>query len=233
MALIQFGGGITSMRGSLAGNTFSRSKSGDYVRSRKKPVNPRSPLQNTRRAQMAYLARYWSHSLTPQERTDWRAYATGTSWTNKLAQAIEIGGNAAFLRLNTHIAVYGGTLRHAAPEAMGHAGGVTFTFAAESDTTKIQMDEPNGAFDKAVLGHYINFYQGIPTEIGRIATPKGFKYIGSVYGHDSAPLAFPYELDAAYTMAAGQFITIKAMFNDDTYRLSGPFFASDEAAAAA
>lgn len=232
MALVMFGGGVTDARGKIGGTVFARNAAGNYIRAHTHPVNPRSPLQNTRRAMMAYLTHYWSASLTAQERTDWIAYAQGTTWTNKLGQSITINGLAAFLRVNAHIAVYSGTLRHAAPTAMGHAGGVTFTFVAESDTTKIQMNEPDGDFDKAVTGHYINFYMGLPAEIGRIAIPKAFKYIGSVYGHASAPLTFPYELTAAYTMAEGQFITLRAMFNDDDFRLSGPFWASDVAAPA-
>lgn len=222
MALIMLGGGVTDIRGSIAGTTFARSAAGNYARSRKKPVNPRSPLQNTRRAWLSYLAKYWSEWCTEQERTDWRAYAMGTSWTNKLGQSIEINGLAAFMRLNMLISMYSGTLRHAGPTAMGHGGGVQYTFAAESDTTKIQMNEPTGAFDKGILGHWLLFFQGIPVEPGRIATPKGFKYIGAVYGHGSAPLTYPYEITAAYTMREGQGVTLRAMFQDENYRNSGP-----------
>lgn len=230
MALVQFGGGVTDMRGSIAGTTFARSAAGNYARSRKKPVNPRSALQNARRATVAYLTKYWSNDCTPEERADWRAYAAGTTWTNKLGQTIKINGLAAFLRLNTIIAMYAGTMRHAAPDAMGHAGGVEFTFAAESDTGKIQIEEPTGAFDKSVLGHYMPLFMGLPTEPGRISTPKGFRYIGSVYGHDSAPLAFPYELTAAYTMREGQLVTVRGMFKDEHYRVSGPHWGTDLAA---
>lgn len=229
-AVILLGGGVTDIRGSMGGTVFSRNHGGNTIRNRTKPVNPRSALQSARRAQVAYLSRYWSNTMTSQERTDWRAYAAGTSWTNRLGQSIQINGLAAFLRLNAHIAIYSGTLRHAAPTAMGHAGGVTFTFAAESDTGKLQMDEPGANFDKGVLGHYANIYQGLPTEVGRLATPKGFRYVGSLYGHDSAPMTFPFELTAAYTMAEGQNVTLKLMFNDEDYRMSGPFFVTVEAA---
>ncbi len=224
MANVLLGAGVTDIRGSIGGTVFSRGAGGNIIRARVKPVNPRSALQSARRAQVAYLTAYWSNTCTEQERADWRAYAAGTSWTNRLGQSIEINGLAAFLRLNAHIAIYGGTLRHAGPEAMGHAGGITFEFLAENDTSKIQMSEPGGAFDKATLGHYVNFYMGLPSQPGRLTTPKGFRYIGSVYGHDSAPQDFPVELPAAYTMAEGQLITIKATWNDDVYRVAGPFW---------
>ncbi|GAI58374.1 unnamed protein product, partial [marine sediment metagenome] len=39
MALVKYGGGITQMSGSIAGNTFARNRYGNYVRSRTKPIN--------------------------------------------------------------------------------------------------------------------------------------------------------------------------------------------------
>lgn len=230
--LIKLGGAVTDARGSLAGNTFSRSRSGNYVRSRKKPVNPRSPLQNTRRAWAAYLAKFWSNELTEQERTDWRAYATGTTWTNKLGETININGNAAFIRLNTMQMLIPSVVITAAPTAMGHAGGVVFTFSAESDTTKIQMNEPTGSWDTNRAIDTMWFFQGIPAEPGKISIPKGFKYIGRIWGSIGAPLVFPYEIDSAYTMRAGQLITIRGMYQDPNYRLSGPWWDTEAAAPA-
>ena len=232
MALVMLGGGVTDIRGSIAGTTFSRSAAGNYARSRKKPVNPRSALQTLRRANVGYLTKYWSNTLTEQERTDWRAYAAGTTWTNKLGQSIAISGLSAFLRLNALHRMTWSTVITAAPLAMGHAGGVTITFAAESDTSKIQMNEPGGAFGKSIDLQELWFFQGLPTEPGRITTPKGFKLIGGVRGNSGAPPAFPLEIDSAYTMTAGQRITIKAMFHDENYRCSGPFFGSVLAALA-
>lgn len=230
MALVQLGGGVTDLRGSIAGTTFSRSGAGNYARSRKKPVNPRSAMQNDRRAQVAYLAKYWSDSLSEQERTDWRAYAEATSWSNKLGQSITINGLAAFMRLNVLQRMIPSGVIDAAPTAVGHGGGVTLGFTAESDTTKIQLAEPTGAFDKDTDIHNLWVFVGIPAEPGKISIPKGFKYIGRVWGSSGSPLAFPYELDAAYTMRAGQLVTIRAMFHDEHYRVSGPHWQQATAA---
>lgn len=230
MALIKLGGGVTDIRGSMGGNTFSRSKAGNYLRSNKKPVNPRSSLQVTRRANTAYLMKYWSNSLTEQQRTDWRAYAAGTAWTNKLGETIENSGLSAFVRLNVFQLMIPSGIIEAAPLAMGHAGGVTMTFAAENDTSKLQMDEPGGSFDMDTDIQTLYVSMGIPSEAGRLGIPKGFKYIGRIWGSSGAPLVFPYEMDAPYTMQAGQLITIRAMFQDENYRISGPFYYSVNAA---
>lgn len=233
MANIMLGPGVTDIRGKVAGSVFSRNKAGNYVRSNKKPVNPRSTRQSLRRANMAWLTKYWSSELTEQQRADWRAYAAGTGWTNKLGQAIEINGLAAFLRLNALEMLYKAAPHAAAPLAMGHAGGVTFTFAAESDTTKIQFDEPGGAWDKDTDDHHLYIFQGLPTEPGRISIPKGFRLMADVYGDLAAPLVFPLEVASAYTMTEGQRITMRAMFTDENFRVSGPHWATDLAAPSA
>lgn len=230
MANVLFGGGVAAMRGSIGGVVFSAGPGGAIARNRTKPINPRSPLQIVRRANTAQLMKRWSNDLTEQQRTDWRAYAAGTSWTNKLGQSITIAGIAAFLRLNALQLLIPAPIIDAAPLAVGHAGGITQTFAAESDTTKIQLDEPGGSFDNLINVHTIYYFMGLPTEIGRKATPKGFRYIGRVWGSPGAPLSYPYELDAEYTMTSGQFITLRMMFQDENYRVSGPFFATATAA---
>ena len=232
MANVLLGAGVTDIRGSIGGTTFSRSAAGNYARARMKPVNPRSALQSARRAQVGHLTKYWSGTLTEQQRSDWRAYAAGTGWTNKLGQSIQISGLAAFLQLNATRAVGSLAITADAPLAMGHAGGVEFTFAAESDTSKIQLEEPTGAFDKTVPGHVLTLFQGLPTEAGRISIPKGFRFIGKVEGADPVPPVFPLEFSAAYTMAAGQRVTVKAMFQDESFRSSGPFLAAAAAAPA-
>jgi len=233
MALIKFGGGVTDIRGSIGGTTFSRCAGGNYTRARTKPVNPRSATQTLRRANVGFLTTYWSNTLTNQQRLDWRAYAAGTQWTNKLGEAIQINGLAAFLRLNALHRIGWSTVIADAPLAMGHGGGITFTFAAESDTSKIQMNEPAGAFDKNIDLQEIFFFMGLPTEPGRLATPKGMKYFGGVRGNSVAPHSFPLELSAPYTMAAGQHITVRAMWHDEFYRVAGPFWGTAEAAPSA
>jgi hypothetical protein len=109
---------------------------------------------------------------------------------------------------------------------MGHAGGVSFTFAAESDTTKIQLDEPTGSFDKALADDILIIAMGLPTEAGRQGTPKGFRQIGFTEGATPAPPTYPAELTAAYAMVAGQRVVCRAMFIDHSYRVSGPTWAS-------
>lgn len=229
-ALIKLGGGVTDIRGAIGGSVFSRGKGGNIIRKNAKPINPRSDRQETRRGNMAYLARYWSKTLTAAQRADWNAYASGSTWTNRLGETIEINGNAAFMRLNALLLLIGEAVRAAAPTAMGHAGGITIDFDAESDNTVIEMDEPGGAWDKDLDDDWVVLFQALPVEAGRAQGTKGFRYIGAIEGDSGTPPTFPNDQTAAYTMVSGQNVTVKAIHIDPDFRVSSPTFKTVAAA---
>jgi len=226
MGLVMYGGGVSQISGKVGGVVFSRGAGGAIIRKHTKPINPRSARQNVVRSNVAYLTTYWSKTLTEQQRTDWRAYVAGTTWTNRLGQTIQINGLAAFVRVNTLRLLAGLDLIAAAPLAMGHAGGVTISFTAYSDTGKLNVAEPVGAFDKSTDDHELLIFSGLPTEAGRISATRGFRFIQVISGNATTPPTFPLELTAPFTMQEGQLITMRAMFTDENFRASGPYFAN-------
>lgn len=230
MANIMWSALVAEARGSIGGVTFSRGAGGAIARNRTRPINPRSNLQEIRRGNAAYIARYWSHTLTVDQRADWEAYTAGTSWTNKLGQSISIGANAAFLRLNTLLLILGEPVRDDAPTALGHAGGITIGFDAESDTKNIEFEEPGGAWDKDTDDDFILFFQALPVEGGRVRSTKGIRYIGSVEGDGTTAPTFPLDIDSEYSMQESQNVTIKAVHIDPDFRVSSAVFATEASA---
>jgi len=101
MALVKFGGGITQMSGSIAGNTFARNRYGNYVRSRTKPVNPNSAAQTRIRDIIAYLTHVWADIITTQQRADWGVYASNVNMKNKLGETINLSGFNHYIRSNS------------------------------------------------------------------------------------------------------------------------------------
>lgn len=83
MAIIKFGGGITDARGSLAGNTFTRSRAGSVVRQRVAPIQPNTPQQSAMRAMLASAVAEYA-SGTAAEIQAWQAFADQITKTNKL-----------------------------------------------------------------------------------------------------------------------------------------------------
>jgi len=221
MPPIQFGAGIVDARGSAGGMTFTRSAAGAAVRTRVKPVNPRSAGQSSARARLSQLSRHWGSELTDQERIDWIVYAENTSWTNKLGQAITINGMAAFVRLNAVLMEIGEPIREGAPTAFGHAGQVVFTFTAEPTSGDIDIAEPSAPFDKDLDDSIVVYTQFAPTGPGRMALPKRSGYLGFVEGDLAVPPTFPTTISTLYTLQAGQRVNLRAVYIDPDFRMSG------------
>ena len=87
MALVRFGNGVSEIRGSIAGSTFSRSRSGAVIRNRIKPVNPNTQPQADVRYLFAQVARRFAE-LTAAQRDQWNEYASLlTFWKNRLGES--------------------------------------------------------------------------------------------------------------------------------------------------
>jgi len=224
MANIMLGGGVTDIRGSIGGNTFSRSKSGNYIRARKKPVNPRSNLQESRRAAASMLSREWGKTLTEVQRAAWRAYADATNWTNSLGQTITIPGLSAFLRTGAMLVLAGESYQATAPTESGSAGAVDYTFTATEDDQKIVLTEPTAPWDKDTNDDFVLFFQGLTQPAGRIAVPGLFNFLGKLEGDDTTPPTFPHEFSSKFTFNEDNQITIASVHLDALGRVSGRTF---------
>ncbi len=220
MAVIMLGGGVTDIRGSIGGSTFSRGKAGNYIRSRKKPINPRSNLQESRRAAASQLSREWGKTLTEVQRAAWRSYADDTNWTNKLGQSITIPGLSAFLRTGSMLILAGEAYQAAAPTESGSAGAVDYTFTATADDQKIVVTEPGVPWDKDTNDDFVLFFQGLTGPAGRIATPRLFNFLGKLEGDDTTPPTFPHEFATKFTFAEGNQITVACVHLDALGRVS-------------
>jgi hypothetical protein len=100
MGLVQYGGGVAQISGSVGGNTFARNKAGFYVRNRTVPINPGSARQQTVRFGMAQLATRWVETLTDAQRAGWETYSANVHLPNSLGQLRDVGGIGMFVRSN-------------------------------------------------------------------------------------------------------------------------------------
>lgn len=132
MGLVKFGGGIIQISGSIAGNVFARNKSGNYVRPRTKPVNPKSTRQEAARTVVSMLTQYWHEELTAQQRGLWGNYADAVNWLNRLGETIHLSGFNHFIRSNAVRLKIGGEI---------YPSGPTTLSLAEKDETLVCTEE--------------------------------------------------------------------------------------------
>lgn len=85
--------------GSLAGQTSSRNRFGQYRRTRAVPVNPNSSAQQAVRNYLTSSALAW-RGLTNAEREAWTSYAGGHPRVNSLGQSITLTGFQFYVSVN-------------------------------------------------------------------------------------------------------------------------------------
>lgn len=163
MSLVRYGGGVVQMSGSIAGNTFARNRSGNYVRARTTPVNPQSALQTAVRASIAFLTAAWSQTLTALQRAAWNNYADNVAMKNRLGETIYLSGFNHFIRSNVLIKVYGGTVVAAGPTALElPEQDPTFAIAASEATQVITVTYDDTLEWCDEDGGYLWLFQGLP-----------------------------------------------------------------------
>lgn len=100
--------------GSLQGQTSSRNRYGQYVRSRATPVNPNSTAQGLVRARLSANSAAW-RALTDAQRAGWESLGSQMTRTDSLGQTYTLNGFAAFCSVNNNLAAAGDATISAAP----------------------------------------------------------------------------------------------------------------------
>jgi len=224
MALIKFGGGITEMRGSMAGNVYSRNKSGAYIRARTKPTNPNTEQQNKVRSALAYLTSRWAQDLIAAQRTAWNLYGSNVVMSNKLGESINLSGfnhyirSNVFLRRNGVPAIDAGPVIFEIPE-----GDPTFSIAVSEATQFIALTFDDGMAWCSEDGAYMEIYQGQPQNAQRNFFGGPWKQCIGLVGDSAAPVTSPTNKECSWVSTEGQHVWVYARIRRADGRLSQPF----------
>lgn len=92
--------------GSDAGTTASRNRFGQYYRTRRTPVNPRSTQQGIVRARLGLASANW-RALTDAQRSGWKDLGSQMTRTDSLGSTYTLQGNQAFVSVNSAKAAAG------------------------------------------------------------------------------------------------------------------------------
>lgn len=224
MALVQFGGGVIGMRGSIAGNTFARNRSGNYVRARTKPVNPSSERQNLVRSTMAFLTEHWSETVLPAEREAWDAYAAAVGMKNRLGETIKLSGFNHFIRSNANLCRRGETIVTAGP-AINTLPDQDPTLEI---TTEVHEQRFNIQFDDGMAwanetGGWLWILQGRPQSPQRNFFGGPFKGMKDKAGVGNGGLASPEQSTNLWVVAEGQKVWYKIRLQRADGRITEPW----------
>lgn len=204
MALVKFGGGITAMSGSIAGNTFARNRFGYYSRSRTKPVNSNSAGQTQMRTILAYLAEAWHEQLSAAQRTAWETYASAIAMKNRLGETIKLTGFQHFIRSNsltlqqTNAMVKDGPTLLSLPDK-----DPTLAITASAATQLISVTFDNTLWWAQSPNRFLALFQGRPQLATRNFFNGPWRRTGAIAGAGTPPTS-PQTKTAVFTLVAGQ-----------------------------
>lgn len=232
MALIKYGGGIIQASGSLAGNTYARNRSGNYMRARTKPTNPATENQQAIRSAMTQMVGRWSGTLTVAQRTAWALYAASVSMLNRIGETILLTGFNHFIRsaaLRSYVGasiVDDGPTEFTLPETDATLA-VSISAAAQMlsvifDTGLAWVDEDDAhmaIFMGQPQSPTINFFKG-PWQLA-----------GTIDGDGTTPPTSPSTIACPFVATEGQKVWIYARITRADGRVSTQFMASCTVAA--
>jgi len=210
MALIKFGGGITAMSGSIAGNTYARNRYGAYVRARTKPVNPNSDRQSAARLTMATLAQRWSGVLSLDQRTGWNEFATNVPMLNKLGESMNLSGFNHYCRANAALIAGSLDIVDDAPAIFTMPEGdpsVAITVASATSLMSVSFDDSQAWVDEN--GAAMLVYMGTPQSEGIEFFNGPWRLAGAVDGNTTTAPTSPTTIAVPYQVQAGQKVYTK------------------------
>ena len=210
---------LGNISGRIAGNVFSRTRSGFIIRNGVVPVNPNTPGQNKARADLSFFSSAFSQTLTQAQRDGWLAYAQGTPLTNRQGQVFFMTAQQAFVRTNTFVFGHTGFDRPNAPFFQGQSP----TPSDETPAALIVHDDtslvPNVlsvdpsiifGFDHDVSGTTLAIWTSFPQSSAVEFPPADRKKVGVIVGDSVTPpgiTAFP--LPAAIFLGGPIFVYLR------------------------
>lgn len=232
MALVQLGGGVHDIRGSIGGTVFSRNRFGNYIRSRITPVNPASSRQNLIRAVIQDLAQRWSSALTQAQRDQWEVYAANITRQNKLGAQIFLTGFNHYVRSNApRLQNVDNTIGDGPAILTLPAGDPAFVCTVDETAQQISVAFTPGAdWNNQDFGHmYVSM--SLPQATGTNFIGGPFRLAGKFTGVLGAPPASPQVLPVPFPVAEDQEVVCRARISEEDGRLSD-FFRNQSSVAA-
>jgi len=223
MALVKFGGGVTEMRGKLAGNVFSRNAAGAIVRKLTKPINPRTARQMAQRNIMATLVIAWN-GLTQAQRDQWNVYGAATPTLNGIGETIFVAGFNWYVGNNSVIAAAGSPRVDDGPTTLQRApleGPYTPSVSEATQLISIVFDNTSDWANEDDA--FIQITMSLPHTASSEFIGGPFRVAGFVEGDAITPPTSPATVPVPFPVAVGQRVEVLIKVGRADGRLSTEF----------
>lgn len=130
---------LGELSGSVASNTFSKTKGGLICKRRAQPTNPQTQAQQLVRSYLQTLADRWTSVLSEEERANWRAYASQQTHVNRLGESVTWSGQQEYCALNCRSLRVGGLVNDTVPDTPAPAALLTASVSADAASGDIKL----------------------------------------------------------------------------------------------
>jgi hypothetical protein len=187
--------------GSVGARTSSRNRSGQYVRQRAMPTQPRTASQVAARSALSGQSAAW-RGLTDAQRAAWNGFAQSFTVVNSLGSTINLTGHQAFCKINA-VNIKNGDATVVVPPALPAFGACSATGA--DGTAATQLLELSGVTPTTGIKHMVYVSPQLSPGVSYNAN---FRYILTGTTYTAGKLA----LTTAYTAKFGALIAGKKVF---------------------
>lgn len=199
---------IAAGSGSMGGCTFSRNRSGSYIRNRSLPVNPQSSFQTIVRGALATLVARWTSVLTAAQRSGWDTWAQNTPQTDALGNPIIITGQNAYIMMNVpriQLAPAASVI-DTAPVIYANAVLTPPTIvSATASTDVLSVGFTNTDLWATAAGGFLLVYAGRPQNLSKNFFAGPYRLMGAIAGAGTPPTS-PQPITSTFVFAASQLI---------------------------
>lgn len=139
--VVQMSGiGITAASGKLGGSVFTKGRSGQSVRVKVKPTNPRTAKQISQRSKLSTRASAW-RGLTQEQIAAWNSAADSGAFTlkNPLGVAFKPTGEQLYNQLNLNLSKIGASAITTPPTKVSLPAILLSGLTAESGTESLSL----------------------------------------------------------------------------------------------
>ena len=201
---------LTAASGSTGGCTFSRGRSGAYIRGRVVPINPGSTYQNVVRTALASLVARWTSTLTPAQRSAWDSWAIATPQSGWGGQTYQMTGQNAYVMMNSlRKQFYGSYINN--PPTINAGTALTPPILTKADVSDQSLtfsfnNTDEWAQDNASL---LILHQARPQNPSVNYFKGPYRYAGILQGDGITPPTSPQTIAASFPFALGQRVHVR------------------------
>ncbi len=228
MALVIFGGGVTAIKGSIGGTTFSSGKGGSTAKKKSVHLLNNSAQRKFFQQITTYLSKEWTYDLTTAQRAAWTAIAKSTPYVTGSGRVSHHSGQTVFILSNFWL-IWGGFPENLAPPTTQAVGTITaIAISAKSASGGTALDLTNTVID-ATANDYVIWQYSKPLNQGQGSALSSLRYAATpavINGTDSRLVQYEGSF-GSIPSAGGQKIMVQGrVLNSVTGITSAPLLTS-------